>query len=146
METANSSGYTSLANAPMKICQQNYSTIMIDEKRSINISEYNRCNPKLNPFSNSLFYSMFALLIITYIFVSPAQSFLDSIVMNIIQNSPTDQGYGHQRMFGAIGIGTTTLIAGLAADHYEHSTMSKYTAVFFVFLPFILLVIPLVFT
>ena len=46
---------------------------------------------------------------------------------------------------GAIGIGTTTLIAGLAADHYEHSTMSKYTAVFFVFLPFILLVIPLAF-
>ena len=129
----------------LQICRQNSSQIIIEEVKNISTSKDNRCHPKLIPFANSLFYSMFALLFIAYICLFPAQSFLDSIVTNIIKNSSTDQGYGHQRMFGAIGSGSTALVAGLAADHYEYSTMSKYTAVFFVFLPFILLVIPLVF-
>lgn len=98
----------------------------------------NDCNV-LVPFQSSLFFAMLCLKMTGSIFATPALSFLDSIVMNVVAEE--GHGYGMQRMYGAIGMGVTTLLAGLAADHYNIRGKSKYTAVFLVYLPLILLTI-----
>merc|ERR1712136_498618 len=100
------------------------------------------CQVNVTPFSNSLFYAMFSISVVTYLCLYPTESFLNSIISNIIQNSRTTQGYGKQRMFGAIGIGSANFIAGFAADNFSYQSMSKYTAVYMVFLPFVVLLVP----
>ena len=112
---------------------------------STNASTIDQCELRVVPFSNPLFYTMFCMVFLTFVFLYPSESFLNSIISNIIENNPTTQDFGKQRMFGAIGVGTANLFAGFAADAFTHPTLSKYTAIFIYFPPLVLLMIPVSF-
>ena len=101
------------------------------------------CQNKVFSISgNILFYTMFFMLGTQSFFSSSLPNFLDAAVVNVDIGKNKEVNYGAQRLFGAVGAGIGTFIAGLAADHYNHPTLSRYTAVFFVFIPFMLLFIP----
>ena len=91
---------------------------------------------------NILFYTMLFMLGTQSFFYGSLPNFLDAAVINVNIGKNKEVNYGAQRLFGAAGAGIATFIAGLAADHYNHATLSRYTAVFFVYIPFMLLFVP----
>ena len=91
---------------------------------------------------NILFYTMLLMRGTQCFFYGSLQSFLDAAVVNVDIGKNKEVNYGAQCMFGAAGIGIASYIAGVAADHYNHPTLSRYTAVFFVYIPFMLLFLP----
>lgn len=94
--------------------------------------------------SSPIFFNTVAvILIIGYTCLFTLMSFVDSTTMNVLETMKSKEGYGHQRMFGALGIGVTTLLAGYAVDQFEHPSLSKYTAIYLVLLPYLLISLPL---
>ena len=91
---------------------------------------------------NILFYTMLLMIGTQSIFSSSLPNFLDAAVVNVDIGKNKEVNYGTQRLFVAAGFGISSFIAGLAADHYNHPTLSRYAAVFFVYIPFMLLFIP----
>ena len=91
---------------------------------------------------NILFYTMLFMLGTQSFFYGSLANFLDAAVINVDIGKNKEVNYGAQRLFGAAGNGIATLIAGLAADHYNHPALSRYAAVFFVYIPFMLLFVP----
>ena len=59
--------------------------------------------------------------------------------------SPKETDFGRQRLFGSIGFGGASFIAGCAVDHFHDERLSEYTAAFYVILPFCLVFIPFMF-
>ncbi|XP_057290349.1 major facilitator superfamily domain-containing protein 6-like [Hydractinia symbiolongicarpus] len=115
------------------------------------IAKYFACNGKevqpnaiddTNTSSTHVFYAMLVIGSISAPFDDPLIGYVDSAVVNVVKSSQNDATYGRQRMMGSIGFGLANLLAGYAADNYTPEHMSKYTAIFFVFLPSILLLIP----
>lgn len=116
------------------------------------IAKYFGCNGKevqpnviadTNASSTHVFYAMLVIWSISAPFDDPLVGYVDSVVVNVVKTSQNDATYGRQRMMGSIGFGLANLLAGYAADNYTPEHMSKYTAIFFVFLPSILLLIPI---
>ena len=92
-----------------------------------------------------MFYVMVSMLIASGPLILAVTSFLDSFVMNLVKSSTKETDFGRQRLFGSIGFGSASLIAGYAVDNYHNKYLSDYTAAFYVFLPLWLLFIPLAF-
>ena len=94
-------------------------------------------------FTGPLFYIILLIIFVSNIFDVPVQGFVDSFVMNVAKSSGKNVCFGMQRVFGSVSFGVANFVAGLAADHYHQPKyMSRYTAVFYVFMPCILLLIP----
>ena len=93
--------------------------------------------------ANILFYTMFFMLGTQSFFSSSLPNFLDAAVINVDIGKNKELNYGTQRVFGAAGFGIASYIAGLAADNYNHPTLSRYTAVFFVYIPLMLIFLPI---
>ena len=94
-------------------------------------------------FSGALFYSTLVIVFVSNIFDVPLQGFVDSFVMNVAKSRPNNVCFGMQRVFGSVSFGVANFVAGICADHYHTPPhMSRYTAVFYVFLPCILLLVP----
>ena len=91
---------------------------------------------------NILFYTMLLMIGTQNFCYGSLPSFLDAAVVNVDIGKNKEVNYGAQCMFGAAGVGIASYIAGLAADHYNHPTLSHYIAVFFVYIPFMLLFVP----
>ena len=70
---------------------------------------------------------------------------MDSVVTNVIKYSGTGESYGAQRTFGAIGMGVSSVIAGVVVQKYPSDTQSKYMGAFCVFLPLMVLLVPVCF-
>ena len=49
--------------------------------------------------------------------------------------------FGEQRVFGVMGFGLGNFVSGLAVEHYTGKG-SPYVATFYVFLPYIILLVP----
>lgn len=96
----------------------------------------------LNEASDCLFYTILTVMIFAGFFSVPLSGFIDSAVMNVIKTAKTKTNYGAQRVVGSISFGVANFIAGLAAEHYNHPTLTKYTAIFYVFLPQVIFVFP----
>ena len=93
-------------------------------------------------FTGPLFYVMLLLVCASTSCLNTMRGVLDSFVMNVVMTSVTAVEYGRQNLFGAVGFGISNIIAGIAVEHYDSVTLSKYTASFYVFLPASLLLIP----
>lgn len=89
-----------------------------------------------------LFYTSLSILMMSAIFDTSLLGYLDWLVMYIVSTSKKKETFGHQRMFGSLGFGVGNLLSGLVSDHYKIDGFSSYTAIFFVFLPCVLLLIP----
>ncbi|XP_066921455.1 uncharacterized transporter YwbF-like [Clytia hemisphaerica] len=94
---------------------------------------------------DTMFHVMMSMLIASGPLILAITSFLDSFVMNLVKSSTKETDFGRQRLFGSIGFGSASLIAGYAVDNYTNKYLSVYTAAFYVFLPLWLLFIPLAF-
>ena len=92
--------------------------------------------------SKCLFYTMLTVMIIAGFFSVPLAGFIDSVVMNVIKTGKQKTNFGAQRMVGSISFGLANFLAGVAADNYQHPTLSNYTAIFYVFLPQMILLLP----
>ena len=100
-------------------------------------------NKKCSVSGNILFYTMFFMLGTQSFFFSSLPNFLDAAVVNVDIGKNKEVNYGTQRLFGAAGFGLSTYIAGLAADNYNHPPLSRYTAVFYVYIPLMLIFLPI---
>ncbi|XP_057290177.1 major facilitator superfamily domain-containing protein 6-like [Hydractinia symbiolongicarpus] len=90
--------------------------------------------------SRTLFYAMLVVFTASSVCEQPFLSFFDSVV-SLRKSKIT---FGQQRVFGSIGYAVTAFVAGLAADNFTHPEISPYSAVFFVFLPFLVVSLPFV--
>lgn len=99
-------------------------------------------NPKEQNFTSNLFWVMLFCLLLVNTFLNPLAGLLDSMVMGVIKRYNNVPSYGLQRLYGSLGGGLTPLLAGILSDHYYSKTMSKYTAVFFLYMPCMALVLP----
>lgn len=91
----------------------------------------------------SLFYVLLVAMILSSLFVGPLPGYVDSIVMNVVKTSEYKVNYGAQRIYGSLGFALASFVAGVAADSYKSSHLSKYTAIFYIYLPYCLLLIPI---
>ena len=77
-------------------------------------------------------------------FYSSLPNVVDAAVVNIYTGNDKKINYGRQRLFGGVGFGFGGFMTGVAADHYNCPTLSRYTAIFFVYPIAMLLFIPTV--
>ena len=61
--------------------------------------------------------------------------FIDSSVVRLLEKHK-ESTFGQQRFYAPISLAVASALAGIASDHYNHSELSSYTAVFYVFLPY----------
>ena len=117
---------------------------VISQNLSVNITHahWNNKGYEQPLFSGKLFYVMLTMVFISNIFSNPINGVVDSFVMNVVKSHPREADYGKQRVYGALGFGISNFLAGFLSDHYHENSLSKYTAIFYVFLPSILLLIP----
>ena len=91
---------------------------------------------------SSLYYALLSLVTFTSIFLIPLPGYIEAIVMEVVKSADDGAQYGTQRIFGSLGFSLANFLAGLAAQHYNVQDMSQYTAVFFLYLPYTLMIIP----
>ena len=92
--------------------------------------------------TNTLFYTMLFMLALARSFYSSLPIVVDAAVVNIDTGNDKKINYGRQRFFGGVGFGFGSFMTGVSADNYNHPTLSRYTAIFFVFPTAILLFVP----
>ena len=88
---------------------------------------------------------MLGLWVLVFSLISPLDGLLKSAVMNVLQNNPSSQGYGGQLVYGTLGFGIFSFVAGLFADRWDIPTFPKYSMAFFLAVPLMLPLIPLTF-
>lgn len=89
----------------------------------------------------SLFYVLLLVMILSSFFVGPLPLYVDSMVMNVVKTSKYEVNYGAQHIYTSLGFALASFVAGVAADNYENPHLSKYSAVFYIYLPSTLLLI-----
>lgn len=98
-----------------------------------------------NENSNDLFWIMLIVLSVSTCFDQPAHALIDSVVVSVVQGMKKSVNYGQQKAFGSIGFALGNVLAGIAADNYTNASLSSYSAIFFVFLSFLLGAFPFFF-
>ena len=109
------------------------------ENQGITLEQNEMCSVS----GNILFYIILFMLGTQSFLSGSLPNFLDAAVVNVDIGKNKEVNYGTQRLFGAAGLGIASYIAGLAADNYNHPTLSRYTAVFFVYIPLMLIFLPI---
>lgn len=98
------------------------------------------CESLKNEAINVLFWVLLVIMLIASVFLVPLQPYIDAIVMSAAKKAKAD--YGAQRIFCCIGIALVNYCAGEAAAHYRRQDVSPYSAVFFLLMPCVVLLIP----
>jgi exosortase/archaeosortase len=84
------------------------------------------------------FWMFFLFLIISWIGMAVVVSVGDAICFEMLEDKP--HLYGNQRLFGSIGWGTFSIVAGLLVDKFsEGQSVKNYTIVFFMTMIMILI-------
>ena len=130
----------SVRNIKYRHNSQQQLIIQNDTNASTYLPSSKSCKLDLN--TNNLFYVMLTIAVLASLFDTTIPGFIDSAVMNAVSKSKRKATFGKQRLFGSVGFGITSVIVGICADHYESQSLSSYTPAFFVFLPAILILIP----
>ena len=120
---------------------KNTTSLWIDEFAINNNKSECVSKPYLsNPYE--LFSVMLTCMVFANMFSVSLRNYTGSIAMNVIKNNKRKVNFGPQRVFASISATITNFLAGIAIDHYHSATVSRYTAAFYVSLPFSLLIIP----
>lgn len=93
-----------------------------------------------NCHKNMLFFIMLAVNIVNAIFTQPIAPYLDPVVVALVKKKK-NISFTQQRIFGAVGFGIGALLAGIASDNLDPSGMPNYSAVFFIYLPSMIMLI-----
>ena len=100
------------------------------------------CEEERHDKLETLFYVFLAIVVFSSIFVISMPGYVDAIVINVVKTDENNASYGAQRNFGSVGFSMFTFLGGWAADKYNYPGMSHYTAVFYMYVPICLLLIP----
>ena len=100
------------------------------------------CEEERHVKLETLFYIFLAIVVFGSMFVIPISGYVDAIVINVIKTDENNASYGAQRNFASLGFGVFIFVGGWAADKYNYSGMSQYTAVFYMYVLLCLLLIP----
>ena len=120
---------------------KNTTSLWIDEFAINNNKSECVSKPYLsNPYE--LFSVMLTCMVLANMFSVSLRNYTNSIAMNVIKNNKRKANFGPQRVFASISAALANFLAGIAIDHYHSATVSRYTAAFYVSLPFALLLIP----
>ena len=103
---------------------------------------YIECEEERHDKLKTLFYVLLAIVVFGSMFVISMPGYVDTIVINIAKTDGNNASYGAQRIFGSLGFSMFTFLGGWAADKYNYPGMSHYTAVFYIYIPLCLLLIP----
>lgn len=106
------------------------------------VDEIKQCELNKERAADTLFYVLMGIVTFASTFLVPLPGYIDTIVMNVVKTGDRKASYGGQRIFGSLGFSVANLLAGIAAEGYSFKDMSQYTAVFYLFLPYTLLMIP----
>jgi len=119
-----------------------------------NMTYQQRINYDFNPESvlavgnqTQVFIGLMISGILSSIFYSGVMSYTEGTTVKVIYSRKgTKPSYGAQKVLAPIGFAVGSFIAGLAVDYY-HPTghLSHLTAAFYVYLPFKLLLLPLLY-
>ena len=90
----------------------------------------------------TLYYVLLAIVVFGSMFVISMPGYVDAIVIDVVKTDENNASYGAQRTFGSLGFSVFTFLGGWAADNYNYPGMSQYTAVFYMYVPLCLLLIP----
>lgn len=90
----------------------------------------------------TMFFVFLVITVIGSMFVMCMPGYVDSVVINVVKSTPKETSYGAQRIFGSIGFTVANILGGVATDSYSSPTLTNYTAVFWMYLPCCLLLIP----
>lgn len=101
-----------------------------------------QCQQDKEKALTTLFYTLLGITTFSSAFLVPLPPYIDTTIMNVAKSRDDKASYGGQRIFGSIGFSLASLLAGICADKYHVKDMSHYTAVFFLFLPITLMLIP----
>lgn len=93
---------------------------------------------------STLFYALLALNIVAWIFFTSLRCYVDGIVSNVSNTREKKRSYGTQRAVSCMGYAFFNVVTGVITDHYHpKSGLSPYTAVFYVFLPCVVCMVPI---
>lgn len=92
--------------------------------------------------TNTVFYTLLCLNVFAWIFYTSVRCYVDGLVTNVVNTGSVKRTYGKQRVFSSLGYALINFLTGVICDHYHPKGMSQYTAIFYVFLPCIILVTP----
>ena len=86
------------------------------------------------------FFVLSAIMVTASAFVLPLMAYFEGIVANVakIYGAP----YGGQRVFGEIGIASSSMLTGVICDHFKMKGMSEYTPAFILFATICLAMLP----
>ena len=130
----------SVSNTKTKVtCLQNSTNAT--EFTEVNNNTCKSTQHLVNP--NELFYVMTANRVISSIFYHGLKIAYEGTVIKVILSRKTKQIYGKQRVLSPVGYALGSFLSGVAVDHYKSKSLSRYTAAFFVYMPFNLMIIPL---
>ncbi|XP_057289602.1 major facilitator superfamily domain-containing protein 6-like [Hydractinia symbiolongicarpus] len=88
---------------------------------------------------SKLFYVMLTMASLIAVFGLSIVGFIDANVMVLVKKYKNKTTFGYQRVFGPVGFAASSFLAGFVSDQYQIEGMSKYTAAFIMYLPFIIL-------
>ena len=100
------------------------------------------CEEERHDKLKTLFYVLLVIVVIGSMFVISMPGYVDAIVINIVKTDGNESSYGAQRIFGSLGFSMFSFLGGWIADEYNYPGMSQYTAVFYIYVPLCLLLIP----
>lgn len=92
--------------------------------------------------TNFLFSILLLIMVVATLFSAYLPAYIDAVIMNVVKSCKHTTSFGWQRTFSSLGIGVMNFAAGVAADYYKYPGMSKYSAVFIMFVVCTLLLIP----
>lgn len=115
--------------------------IIDDKKDEKDDSKY--CPPITQDSASTLFYTFLIATSISSVFVIVLPFYMESIAMPLITHYSDDVSYGGQRIFGSIGCTIAFYFAGFVAQKCQFARMPKYSVAFFLYIPFVIIMIPL---
>lgn len=119
-------------------CAQPFVTIIYGDKTKNRCPEVKNVSSlhevdQIDGDTNTLFYVMLFMNIITVFFDGSTVSFVDAGVMQRINTLSQKHDFGRQRYFGAIGYGSGALLSSAAIELFPAANVTCYSAVFIVY-------------
>ncbi|XP_057314171.1 major facilitator superfamily domain-containing protein 6-A-like [Hydractinia symbiolongicarpus] len=119
-------------------CAQPFVTITYGDKTKNRCPEVKNVSSlhevdQMDGDTNTLFYVMLFMNIVTVFFDGSTVAFADAGVMQRINTSTKKHDFGRQRFFGAVGFGSGALLSSAAIELFPAAKVTCYSAVFIVY-------------
>lgn len=94
---------------------------------------------------DDLFYAAVAIGIVASVFYNGILTYCEGTIIKVVYTREKETSYGAQKLFSPIGFAVGNFITGHVVNNIHTLIISKYTAAFYVFLPYSIILIPLLY-